>query len=94
MVTLSDRYGDLDIEDLVDDEVEFLDPEDGVSKEIDLSGAIFQKGEVRSFDEDFGNVLDETLAEMEAIEPEWSDEFIAEIDAQEYFERTIEREED
>lgn len=92
MVTLSDRYGDLDLEDLVDDEYEGLEPD--CEKEINFGGAIFQKGEVRSFEQDFGNELDEVLSYMETEDPEWSDEFDNEIEAQEYFERTIIREED
>ena len=90
MVTLSDRYGDLDLEDLVDDEFDGLEPDN--EREIDFGGAIFQPGEVRSFEQDFGYELDSTLARLDTQDPEWSDEFQDQIDEQEYFERTIERE--
>lgn len=96
MVTSSDRYGDLDLEDLVDDELEGLEPDEiDAQRPIDFGEAIFQKGEVRSFEQDFGDTLDSTLALMDEEDPEWSDEFIDEVEAQEYFERhTLVREEE
>jgi hypothetical protein len=80
MVTLSDRYGDLNLEDI--DEFEGLEPDD--EKAIDFDKT-FQRGEVRSFESDFGHQLDSTLAYLESQEdPEWSDEFTANLDGTTY----------
>jgi hypothetical protein len=69
MITLSDRYGDINLEDI--EEFEGLEADD--EREIDFEKT-FQRGEARSFEEDFGYQLDSTLASMEEQEPEW-DEF-------------------
>ena len=66
MITLSDRYGDLTLEDV--EEFEGLEPDN--EKEIDFEST-FTRGETRSFDKDFGDQLDQTLAELEAEESEW-----------------------
>ena len=76
MYTISDRYGDLNLEDLDDNREEdgesffSLEPDD--DREIDFDKT-FQRGEVRSFEKDFGYQLDESLES--APDPEWSDEF-------------------
>jgi len=82
MITLSDRYGDLDADDLDENRVEdgdtyfSLEPDD--DKEINFDRT-FQRGETRSFEADFGYQLDETLADMEDPPPDfdegWSEEF-------------------
>lgn len=66
----SDQYGDLNLEDV--DEFEGLQPDD--DKELNFLSR-FQPNEVRSFDDDFGYVLDRRLAEEEDFDdPEWSEE--------------------
>lgn len=78
MHTPSDRYGDMDLDDLDENRTEdgepyfSLEPDD--DKEIDFDKT-FQRGEVRSFETDFGYQLDSSLADLEAKDPEWSDEF-------------------
>lgn len=84
MHTLSDRYGDLDIEELDENRIEDgdgyfgLEPDD--EREIDFEKT-FQRGEVRSFESDFGYQLDSTLSDLEdENDPEWSDEWIDEFE--------------
>lgn len=81
MITLSDRYGDLMLEDV--EEFETLAPDD--EKPIDFDGT-FQRGETRSFEADFGHQLEEALAILENSTPEWDeyDEAEAQTDYEAY----------
>ena len=68
MMAVSDRYGDLDLEDV--EEFEGLEPE--TEAEIDFDKT-FQRAEVRSFEADFGYLLDQTLAELDKDKSEWDE---------------------
>jgi hypothetical protein len=62
VITGADRYGDLDIEDLDDDNKmedgeSFFELEPDNCREVDF-GNLFEKGEVRSFDRDFEREFD------------------------------------
>lgn len=65
MMTSTDQYGDMNLEDV--DEFEGLEPDSEL--EFDPLGR-FQKGEVRNFEEDFGFKLDQILAEDEIDDAE------------------------
>ncbi len=67
----SDMYGDMDLEDV--DEFEGLEPDN--AREIDPLGR-FQRGEVRLFDRDFEDAMDEEQEDWDDYEdrPLYDDE--------------------